>query len=182
MAYPTRTIRDTWHEFVLSHDLRSGKKWSLFFGRIALGFVFLWSAVQKVITQLGGGMATKGFLSGASVAGSPFAGFFNGLAGNWAVEYLVVYGELLIGISLLLGLATRIGAVSGALQMALFTIAMWPIADTPTANPIIDVRTFYLAVFVMMFFLTPGRFAGIDGWIEKTRFVQRHPRLKAVLG
>ncbi|MGQ0796558.1 MAG: DoxX family protein [Methanobacteriota archaeon] len=182
MAYPTTTIGRTWHGFVVSHDLKSGRNWSMFIGRLALGFLFLWGGYQKILTELSGKMATAGFLSGPSVAGSPLAGFFNGLAGNWVVEVLVVYGELLIGVALILGVATRIGAVSGALQMVLFTVALWPIADAAGANPIVDYRVIYGLMFLMFVFLAPGRFLGIDGWLEKRPFVQRHPRLRAVLG
>lgn len=154
----------------------------MFFGRLALGFLFLWGGYQKILTQLSGKSATAGFLSGPSVAGSPLAGFFNGLAGNGVVEGLVVYGELLIGIALVFGVATRIGAISGALMMALFTAAMWPIADTAGANPFVDYRVIYGLMFVMFFFLTPGRFLGVDGVVEKTKLVRAHPRLSWILG
>lgn len=181
-AYPTGHVRRTWYEWVFGAELKSGKNWSMLVGRLALGFLFLWGGYQKILTEMSGKMATAGFLSGSSVAGSPFAGFFNSLAGNWAVEYLVVYGELLIGISLIFGLATRIGAISGALQMLLFTIAMWPIADTAGANPIVDYRVIYGLLFVMFFSLTPGRFLGVDGLLEKTKLVKDHPRLQWFLG
>lgn len=182
MAFPTTTVRRTWQEWIFGAELKSGKNWSMLFGRLALGFIFLWGGYQKILTQLSGKMATADFLSGASVAGSPFAGFFNSLSGNWAVEGLVVYGELLIGISLIFGLATRIGAISGALQMLLFTLALWPIADTLTANPLVDYRVLYGVMFVTFFFLTPGRFLGVDGILEKTKVVKNHPKLQWILG
>lgn len=181
-TYPTVHARRRAFEFLLGPHWREGKAWSVFAGRIALGFFFLWSGYQKVLTELGGKMATSGFLSGSSVAGSPFAGFFNSLAGSWAVEYLVVFGEIAIGIALTLGLFTRIGAVSGAAMMLLFTVATWPIADTPGANPIVDSRVLYGLTFVMFYFLTPGRFLGVDGVLERTGLVRRHPRLLFLLG
>jgi len=181
-AYPTRIARGTWHDLVSRTELRSGKNWSLLAGRLALGFYFLWSASQKIVKELSGKMATTDFLSGASVAKGPLVGFFNSLGGNWTVEILVVYGELLIGISVLLGLATRIGAVGGALQMVLFTVAMWPIADTAGANPLVDTRVLYGLMFVMFFFLTPGRFLGVDGILEKIDAVKRRPKLAWILG
>ena len=153
----------------------------MLFGRLALGFLFLWGGISKVQVTLAGGLATKGFLSGASVAGSPFAGFFNGLSGNMAVEWLVVGGELAIGISLVFGFLTRIGNVSGALMMLLFTIAMWPIADTAGANPLVDYRVLYGLMFGMFFFLRPGRFLGVDGIVSRT-FGKNYPVINRVLG
>ncbi len=181
-AFPTVHARRRISEFLLGNEWKQGKTWSIFAGRLALGFLFLWSASQKVLTELGGKMATAGFLSGPSVAGSPFAGFFNSLSGNWAIEYLVVYGELLIGIALVFGLFTRVGAVSGAAMMLLFTIAMWPIADKAGDNPVVDIRVIYGLMFVMFYFLRPGRFLGVDGFLENTGFVRRHARLALLLG
>ena len=182
MEYAHGSARRTWYEWAFGNDLKSGKNWSMFFGRIALGFLFLWGGYQKILTQWSGKSATAGFLSGPSVAGSPIAGVFNAMSGNVVVESLVVYGELLIGIALLFGIATRIGAIAGAFMMLLFTIALWPIADTAGANPIVDYRVIYGLMFVMFFFLTPGRFLGVDGFLEKTKIVRKHPKLNWLLG
>lgn len=182
MAYANVRGRRTWYEWAFGAEFKSGKSWSMFFGRIALGFLFLWGGYQKILTQLSGKSATAGFLSGTSVAGSPFAGTFNAMAGNILVENLVVYGELLIGIALLFGIATRIGSISGALMMLLFTVAMWPIADAAGANPVVDYRVIYGLMFVLFYFLTPGRFLGVDRFLERTKFVSAHPRLNWLLG
>jgi len=182
MATPTVRLQRDWLQMFLGTEWKAGKTWAIFFGRLALGFVFLWGGIQKIITETGGAMATKGFLSGPSVAGSPFKDFFNGMSGNWTVEYLVVSGELLIGVALILGVLVRFASLSGITMMTLFTLAMWPIADKPTDNPIVDVRTFYLVVFAMVFFLAPGRFLGIDRWLESTKFVQKHQKLTWLLG
>ena len=181
-AFPTVHERKRISEVILGAEWKQGKTWSVFIGRIALGFLFLWSASQKVLTELGGKMATSGFLSGPSVASGPLAGFFNSLSGNLAVEYLVVYGELLVGVALLFGIFTRVGVIGGALLMLLFTVAMWPIADTAGANPLVDFRVIYGALLMMFFFLRPGLFLGVDGPIENTSFVEKHPRLRLLLG
>lgn len=178
-AYPTETMRKRWTEYVFGAELKSGKAWSVFFGRLALGFLFLWSAYQKVLTEIGGKLATQDFLA-KSVSG-PLAGLFNGLSGNLAVEYLLVYGELLIGVALIFGIFTRVASVSGMLMMLLFTVALWPIADTPTANPLVDIRVIYGVMLLGFFFLRPGRFLGGDGILHNSRFVNDHPTLKKIL-
>ena len=186
-AYPTVVAREelheraVWSELVFGNELKSGRAWSMLFGRLALGFLFLWGGISKVQVTLAGGMATKGFLSGASVVAGPFAGFFNALAGNMAVEWLVVGGELAIGISLIFGLLTRVGSVSGALMMLLFTVAMWPIADAAGANPLVDFRVIYGAKFAMFFFMRPGQFAGVDGILSRT-IGKRFAWMNKVLG
>ncbi len=168
-------------DLLFDGDVKSGTKWALFFGRLALGFLFIWGGYTKMGAWASGGMATKGFLGGAAVHEGPFAAFFHSLAGNWTVEYLIVYGELLIGIALVLGLFLRVGAVSGALMMLLFTVAMWPIADKAGDNPLVDIRVLYGLMFVMFFFTTPGRFLGVDGVIEKY-LPKQLAKLKLLLG
>ena len=174
-------MRKRWFEYVFGTEWKRGSTWSIFVARLALGFVFLWGGYQKLLTEWSGGMATKGFLSGASVAGGPFADFFNSLAGNWTVEYLVVGGEFAVGLALLFGTLSRLGSIAGFLQMTLFTIAMWPIQDTPTANPVFDTRTFYMVVFAMLFFLRPGMFLGGDAILHSRKSVQTRPRLEKLL-
>ncbi len=181
-AFPTVRARRRISEFLLGNEWKQGKTWSILAGRLALGFLFLWSGWQKVLTELSGKMATAGFLSGPSVAGSPFAGFFNSLSGNWAVEYLVVYGELAVGIALFFGVFTRLGAASGMLMMLFFTVAMWPIADKAGDNPLVDIRVIYGVMLLMFWFLQPGRFLGVDRFLENTGFVRRHARLALLLG
>ena len=96
-------------------------------------------------------------------------------------ELDLLFGELLIGVSLLLGIFVRLGAIGGALQMLLFTVALWPIADTPTANPLVDNRVVLGLMFVMLYFLTAGRFLGLDGFLQRSKFVNRYPKLRNVV-
>ena len=176
-ANPTEITRSRWKEILFGSELKSGKAWSVFFARLALGLVFLYSAYGKLVTEWNGGLATMKFLSGSSVASSPLAGLFNAMAGNLAVEYLVVYGELMIAISITFGVLTRVGTVAGMFMMLLFTIAMWPIQGPDNANPFVDIRVIYGVMMLGFFFLRPGRFLGLDGIIQKSRFVQSRPAL-----
>ena len=180
-AFPTVHAHERWYRHAFRGEWKKGRTWSILFGRLALGSFFLWSGYQKTLVWASGKTATAAFLSGPAVANGPFAGFFTDLAGNWAVEYLVVFGEILVGIALIFGIFTMVGAAAGAIQMLLFTLAMWPIADKSGDNPIVDVRVLYGLMFVMFFFLTPGRFLGVDGIIQSLKFVKAHPRLKRVL-
>src|ERR1019366_2032003 len=106
--------------------------------RIVLGAGFLYAGLEKVL-QLGGGgpFNVAGFLKGATagaIPGStatqgvnPTHGFWVSLAANTdavsAINFLVQFGEIAIGVALILGLATRFAGICGVVMMVLFYIA-----------------------------------------------------------
>ncbi|KAA1422194.1 DoxX family membrane protein [Mumia zhuanghuii] len=110
--------------------------------RMAIGFTFLWAFFDKTFgltfstptdeSWLDGVSPTDGYLSNA--ADGPFEGFYHAIAGQWWADWLFMLGLLGIGVSLLLGIAIRIGAACGALMYFL----MWTVALPPATNPVID--------------------------------------------
>ncbi len=187
-AYATESEHKTITKTLFGGDLKSAKAWSIFAVRMALGFVFLWAGYEKIVTELGGRLATSGFLS--HVAG-PFAFMFTGMAGNLAVEYLLVYGELLIGVSLMLGIFTRVGGVSGAVMTALLYMSTLPAMTAGfhgsyldflmSKNALVSYYIVYVLIFVAFVFLVPGRFLGLDGLLHNTGFVERRKTLSRIL-
>jgi len=115
--------------------------------RIALGWVFLWAFLDKLLglgfattranAWINGGSPTFGFLSFGTAG--PFAGIFQAMAGNTVVDWLFMLGMLGIGVSLILGVAVRIGAYAGIAMMALMFLATL----LPENNPIIDDHIVY---------------------------------------
>lgn len=158
-------------------DWRSPRNWAVFALRLGLGWVFLWSGGRFLYTSLtSGGSITSGFLQFATFG--PFAGFFQSLAGNPVVDALFVWGLFLAGLGLVLGALTRVAAAGGATLMLLIYLSAWP----PEHNPVVDDHIVYVLAAILLMVLGAGRFLGLDGWLEKRRFVQRHRRLTAVLG
>ena len=120
--------------------------------RLALGFEFLWAFLDKTFglgystasksAWIHGGSPTKGFLSGANVG--PFQAIFRSLAGVTAIDWLFMLGLLGIGVALILGVAIRPAAFSGALMLLLMWAAVWVPAKTAggqpsgSTNPIVD--------------------------------------------
>ena len=119
--------------------------------RLAIGFEFLWAFFDKTFglgyatttahAWINGGSPTKGFLSGAI---GPFQGIFTSIAGAPIVDWLFMLGLLGVGLALILGIAVRIGAISGALMLALMYLAVWVPSTTAagqpsgSTNPIVD--------------------------------------------
>ena len=111
------------------HRRRVGMVWGLL--RMAVGWIFLWGFLDKLVglgfaTEVGkgwvnGGSPTFGFLNFASKG--PFAGFYHGLAGNAVVDWLFMLGLLAIGLPLVLGIGVRIAASIGVVMLLMMYTA-----------------------------------------------------------
>jgi thiosulfate dehydrogenase [quinone] large subunit len=120
--------------------------------RLAIGFEFLWAFLDKTFgleyhtanakAWIHGGSPTTGFLSGVNVG--PLQGTFHSLAGVTFVDWLFMLGLLGVGVALILGVALRPAAISGATILLMMYVATWPFAKmgggepTASTNPIID--------------------------------------------
>lgn len=145
-------------------------------GRLAFGFYFLWSGLDKLIN----GFTAEGFLVNATVG--PLQGLFSGWGADptavAVIDPLVVYGQILIGFALVLGVFTRLALLMAGAQMLLFyAAALWP-----EHNPFLDEHIFYIGAFAVLGALGAGRILGLDALIEKTPFVRSHAWTRWLLG
>jgi len=129
--------------------------WFWFFVRVYVGYEWFMAGWEKLGadpwtgSQAGG--AVKGFLMGAltKTAGAHpdvsmwYAWFINHLALPNAViiSYLVTYGEIIVGVALILGLFTGLAAFSGA-----FMNLNYLFAGTVSTNPLLLLLEFFLIV------------------------------------
>ncbi|MCA9356478.1 hypothetical protein H6790_01475 [Candidatus Nomurabacteria bacterium] len=120
--------------------------------RIALGFVFLWAFIDKLVglgfattrdkSWLAGGSPTTGFLT-YGVKG-PFADFFGSLAGVHFVDWMFMLGLLFVGLTLCTGIYVRAGAAIGIIMLMLMYLALM----LPENNPIIDDHIVYSLILL----------------------------------
>src|SRR3989344_8142829 len=104
--------------------------------RIALGLIFLWAFVDKLLglgfatvrekAWIFGNSPTAGFLSNADGFFSPV---FNSLAGSALVDWLFMLGLFLIGLALVLGIGIKLAGYSGVLLMTLMWLASLPLSN-----------------------------------------------------
>ncbi len=148
--------------------------------RIGVGIIFLWAGLDKLLGSGPKGFSAAGFLSHATggtlgwpfVTGTPAEGtIFNPTHDFWVslsqnatamtvVNFLVVAGELGIGIALVLGLFTRFAAIMGTLMMLLFFVAAWEFS-----NGIVNQHLTYALVCAAIAGLGAGNYYGLDGVI-----------------
>ena len=168
-------------------------RWSAAAARLALGWVFLWAFLDKLlalgfstgrnpetnVVDTFGPAAwihdvypTLGFLNFGTKG--PLADFYQSFAGaSWA-NWGFMVGLAGIGIALMLGIGMRIAAGSGVAML----IMMWSAVLPPENNPFMDDHLVYAIVLVLLAGLGAGRTLGLGGWWERQSFVQRHPVLK----
>lgn len=132
--------------------------------RLYLGYTWLTAGIGKVTSDAwtgeNAGSALKGFMGGAiSLAekgdvASWYAWFLENLVIKNAVvfSYMVAWGEVLIGLGLIVGLLTGIAAFFGAMMNMSFLLA-----GTVSSNPVM----FVIAMFLIMAWKVAG-WHGLD--------------------
>ncbi|GGS90674.1 hypothetical protein ACFFV7_43920 [Nonomuraea spiralis] len=133
--------------------------------RIAIGWIFLWAFLDKTFgwgfatpaakAWINGGSPTTGFLKGTGE--NALGGLFGALAGQAWVDWLFMTGLAGIGLALVLGVGTRIAAVTGTLMLALMWAAELPLAT----NPFLDEHIIYAIVLVGLALTGAGTTLGL---------------------
>jgi thiosulfate dehydrogenase [quinone] large subunit len=160
--------------------------------RIALGGGFLFAGLDKALDFGGTGTAfsAAGFLKGATGGAwlssdpktivNPTHDFWVGLAGNASlvsvINTLVVFGEIAIGVALILGFANRFASYAAVLMMALFYIANWSFATGP-----FNEQFMYGLTALVLAIVGAGEYYGLDAIIDRSEAVRKAPALRYVL-
>jgi thiosulfate dehydrogenase [quinone] large subunit len=150
-------------------DTRLAPLWTLI--RLYVGYEWLTAGWSKLTNPAGiwvgekAGAAISGFLRGALKKTSgdhpDVQGFYAWFIQNVALpnaalfSYLVTFGEIAVGLALILGLFTGIAAFFGG-----FMNASYLLAGTISSNPLL----FIFATFLVLAWRTAG-YWGLDRWV-----------------
>jgi thiosulfate dehydrogenase [quinone] large subunit len=146
--------------------------------RLSLGWLFLYAGVTKVLDA---SWSAGGYLAGAKT----FVGFYAWLGSPGilpAVNFLNEWGQVLIGASLILGIAVRLSSIAGAGMMILYYL---PILDFPYPNPhslIVDEHVVYIAGLAVLAAFRAGRVWGLETWCSNLPVCSRFPALRRLIG
>jgi thiosulfate dehydrogenase [quinone] large subunit len=148
------------------------------FFRLAMGWTFLYAASHQVFVP---GWSVAGFLNNTKTFHDLFAYVATPTMAP-ITSFLVSYGHLLIGISLILGLMTRVSASFGILLMVVYWMAHmnFPYIENRN-NFILDFHIVYAGVLTYLIVKRAGHVWGLDGWAEKLPFFDRHPGLRPLV-
>ena len=158
--------------------------------RLVMAWVFLQAGLSKLFEGgVGEPLAwtSVGFLENAIAEANPLYGLFQFFAEYTAIiDPMVVFGQILIGLALLLGVFFRFAALMGALQMSFFWTAAWQgglAAGLPMENGyVIDSSFVYMLLLFGLGAWGAGRLLGIDRYLEETAIVRNNQWLRYLLG
>ncbi len=143
-------------------DFRASKinTWPIIVLRVYTGLFFLYFGARKIGTGFSGAN-TEGFLGAMS---ENTFGFYKPIVENIVVpmsgvfSFLVAWGELFLGVALILGLMTRYAAWLGAFMVANFWFAKGQMPWDAQNHDFI-----WLVILIVLGGLHAGRTMGLDG-------------------
>ena len=153
-------------------------KTPLFLLRISMGWMFFYSGITKVMNP---DWTAAGYLNAAKT----FTGFYGWLASPGImpiINFVNEWGQLLLGISLILGIGVRLSSVLGAILMAFY---YFPILDFPYPNThsfIVDEHVIYAFALLTLAALKVGRIWGLENWCSNLPICSKFPKLRSWLG
>lgn len=155
------------------------EKGLVLFFRLAMAWTFLWAGFRQVFLQ---DFSVVPFLAHTKTFHDFYAVF---ATAQWApaISFMVKWGHLLIGLSLLAGLMVRVSAVFGMLLLAMYWTAHmdFPYIES-NVNLLLDYHIVYIGVMLYLIVKQAGHVFGLDGWLEKRQVTAEHPALRPLVG
>lgn len=114
-------------------DYSKWQLWSLVILRVAIGWHFLYEGIVKLLNP---NWSSLGYLMDSQ---GLFAGMFHSIAGNPTLlnimDFINVWGLVLIGAGLIVGLFTRIASIAGMVLLAFYYLSHPAIIGANFAMP-----------------------------------------------
>lgn len=132
--------------------------------RLVIGYHFLFEGMNKLLNP---SWTSSGFLLQSNWL---FADIFHLLANNHLilsiVDFTNIWGQILIGLGLILGICSTWAAYAGTLLIFFYYVAIPPFVDSYT---FIDKNLFELFAFLILAIFPTSQIIGLDLLINKKR-------------
>ena len=143
--------------------------WMLVILRVAIGWHLLYEGIVKLLnpnwSSVGYLLDSKGW----------FAGIFHSIAANpellQVADFLNIWGLILIGLGLILGLFTRLSAYAGMALLALYYLSHPPLLNEVYAIPsegnymLVNKNLIELITLAVLILFPTGKLIGLDRFI-----------------
>ena len=147
---------------------------SLTFLRVLIGWHFLYEGLVKLFSLPA--WSAESYLNGSV---GPFASVFKAIASNdnllLFTDYLNIWGLILIGISLFIGLFSRLFSLFGIVLLLLYYLAYPPFAAVSVNMPLegsywlVNKTLIEMAALLVLFLFPSSHITGIDKFINKNK-------------
>ncbi len=158
--------------------------WFVLALRLMMGYAFLAAGWAKLTAAQS--FDAAGYLTNAVPKASPMLGVFHWMGTTpWFVDFVnvaVPWGELFIGLALIVGAFVRLAAFFGAFMMLMFYFGNWTVE-----HGIINGDFAYMLVFLAVAAFGAGHILGLDARIERYMvggepLAEKYPALQYILG
>jgi thiosulfate dehydrogenase (quinone) large subunit len=150
------------------------ERFLVLFFRLTIGWTFLYAAIH----HFGDDKFVVGFLSNTKTFHAVYAPFTHPAIAP-VLTFLVEYGHLLIGLSLISGLLVRVSAPFAIMLMLLYWTAHMDYPYVENANNyLIDFHIIYAGVLVYLIARRAGHVFGLDGWADELVVAREVPTLR----
>ncbi len=146
--------------------------------RLSLGWLFFYSGITKILNP---DWTAAGYLNAAKT----FAGVYHWFASPGVIpliNFVNEWGQLILGIALILGIFVRLGSIFGAVLMLLYYL---PILEFPYIGKnsfIVDEHVIYALALLLLGVLHAGRVWGLENWCSRLPICAKYPRLRYWIG
>lgn len=149
--------------------------WILFL-RLVTGWWMLHSGLDKLVADEA--FTAVGWLSGPA-SQSIFAPITTWFAQNAPgfVDFMIPWGEFLIGVGLFVGAFVRLASFFGVFLMSFFYFG-----NADWEHGFVNGDLMGLLLFVTVIVFAAGRVWGLDAYLERTEFVRTNPWVRYLLG
>ena len=155
-----------------------GDKLFIVFLRLCMGWTFLYAGIH----HFGDDKFVLGFLSNVKTFHAVYAPF-TAPAIVPVLTFLVEYGHLLIGLSLVFGILVRVSSPFAIMLMLLYWTAHMDFPYIENVNSyLIDYHIVYAGILAYLIAKRAGHVFGLDGLIERWHVVESYPALRPLVG
>jgi thiosulfate dehydrogenase (quinone) large subunit len=162
----------------LDNAMNSSEKALAVFFRLTMGWTFLWAGIH----HFGDDKFVLGFLSHVKTFHDVYAPLTNPAIVP-TLTFLVEYGHLLIGMSLISGLLVRVSAPFAIMLLLMYWTAHMDFPYIENVNNyLVDYHIVYAGVLVYLIVKRAGHVFGLDGVLEKLQLTEEYPVLRPLVG
>jgi thiosulfate dehydrogenase [quinone] large subunit len=148
------------------------------FFRLTMGWTFLWAGIH----HFGDDKFVIGFLSHVKTFHDVYTPLTNPAVVP-TLTFLVEYGHLLIGLSLISGLLVRVSAPFAIMLLLMYWTAHMDFPYIENVNNyLVDYHIVYSGVLVYLIVKRAGHVFGLDGLMERLHLVDQYPVLRPLVG